>query len=257
MRGQFAKSQIDPLVIDPYFKQVIYVNNVNDDAVISNFGYDGTANISQSAAPTINRQAYAAKWGTAGMEKLTGTASTNGYLQLNTSGATNYAIGTQDFTMEMWIYYVSTSRTPTTSNFNFGLWSLNTTTGTGNKVWLMQFLGNANSSLWKLNHDIYDGTNWNPPAVYFTPNTWNHICVCRQGSNMYSGTNGVVSLTRSTGGFNLTSITTGTRLGTDANNENQYNAYFDDVRMTVGFARYTKDYPVPEKQLPIPTRPNN
>jgi hypothetical protein len=258
MRNQFAKQQaVDPLVIDPYFKQVIYVNNINDDSVISNFGYD-TYTISQSSLTPPQRQTYAAKWGTAGIDHVSGsgTAITQSNLLLNTSGATNYAIGSQDFTMEMWIYFTTSSR-GTGGNYNYGLISLNTITGTSNKVWLTQWIGNANSALWKLNHSFYDGTTLTPPAVYYTPNTWNHICICRQGNNMYSGTNGVVSLTNTTS-FNLTTISTnGTRLGTDANYECQYGAYFDDIRITVGFARYTSNYPVPEKQLPIPTRPNN
>jgi hypothetical protein len=237
---------------------VVYVNNVNDDTIVSNFGYDGTAGISQSSSPTVNRADYAAKWGTAGMDHTTAAGgTTTGYLKLGDTGATSYAIGSQDFTMEMWIYFVSTSRTPLSSNFNFGLLSLNTVTGASNKVWLLQYLGNATPSLRKLNHAFYDGATYSPPASYFALSTWTHISVCRQGSNLYSSVNGVVNLTNTTS-FNLTSVSTlGTRLGSDANGENQYNAYFDDVRMTVGFARYTSNFNVPEKQLPIPTRPNN
>jgi hypothetical protein len=256
MRGQFAKSQIDPLVIDPYFKQVVYVNNVNDDSVNSNFGYGPAP--SASGAPTVDRQDYAAKWGTAGMHHVAGTGgTTGGYILLGGSGATSYAIGSQDFTMEMWFYMASSGR-GFSGTFNYGLLSLNTVTGTSNKVWLLQFIGNSSSfATSTANHAFYDGASFSPPASYMNMNTWNHISVCRQGSNLYSSINGVVSATGTTS-FNLTTISTlGTRLGSDAAGENQYSAYFDDVRMTVGFARYTKNYPVPTKQLPIPTRPNN
>lgn len=254
MRSQFTKASIDPLVIDPYWKQVPYAINFNDDSVVQNFGY-ATESVTQSATSSPQNEYSIVKWGSSSMYKPSGSGgSTAGYLQIGGAGATSYAIGSQDFTIECWFYFQTSGR-GTTGTYNYGIFSLNTTSGTANKVWLLQYIG-PNSAANKMNHAFYDGSTFTPAASYFPVQTWTHLSVCRKGSQLYSSINGVVSTTNTTS-FNLTSITTGSRWGTNAAFENQYVAYFDDLRFTVGVARYTSNFNVPEKQNPIPTRPNN
>jgi hypothetical protein len=64
----------------------------------------------------------------------------------------------------------------------------------------------------------------------------------------YVSVNGVVQNL----GSNTQNISTptGSRLGTNAYNEYSYTAYFDEVRVTKGVARYTADFSVPVTRFP-------
>lgn len=247
MRASFQiHSQPDPLVIDPYWSKVAYYSRY-ETGVTENLGYGGTPTVSSGVAPT--QSATQKQFGTYSMlHSAGGNTDANANLILGGANNTIYSFGTEDFTLETWIYISSISDS-TSANHNYSLMSFTHTAGATNKIWLLQYL----TSGAKFNHAFYDGTTFSPPATYFTTGSWNHISVCRQGTQVYSSLNGFVQATNTSSASIGTA--TGTQIGNDSNQENNYTAYFDEFRITRGFARYTSNFTVPPKAFPTPLLP--
>lgn len=93
------------------------------------------------------------------------------------------------------------------------------------------------------------GTGWNATGGTLTANTWHHLAVCADGTTFRIFLNGtsVYSYTQSTwSGYGTIPFIVGGNLS-----ENQYfNGNIEDVRLTMGVARYTSNFTVPSASFP-------
>jgi hypothetical protein len=252
-------SRPDPLVIDPYWSNVVYYANYNSATTTDNAGIN-----SPTASGTLTVDTTTKKYGAGSLNKGSGA----NYLNVGASGNTTFIMGTGDWTVEMWVYL---STAPNSNNF--GVWSFNqnrnqqpavntggmdalalTGLGTGGN-WKMFWYDGGPSSV----QLYYHGGSGSPTTI--TANAWHHIGACRVSGNLYTFIDGVVynngSLTKnfnSTGGSGA-SNGGGTKLGTNSYNEYSFTCKFDDVRITKGVGRYTANFTPPEKSFPTPTLP--
>jgi hypothetical protein len=201
-----------------------YTNGgIFDNAMMNNLETVGNAQISTSVF----------KYGTGSMA-FDGTGD---YLVI--PGSTNLAMGTGDFTVELWVNQQSTWNPAGGSNYSHWL-SLNnytsgfmlrpTLTGDGIQV----FVGNTNY----------------PYTVSLSLNTWYHIAVTRASGTMRLFVNGVQIGSNQTVTYNLSTNTSNT-IGTAVHNLVEVmQGYIDDLRITKGYARYTANFTPPTAAFP-------
>ncbi len=160
---------------------------------------------------------------------------TGDYLTL-TGNPTDFAFGTGDFTIEMWLY----TNSVTNSVFYDGR-----PAGTNGAYPMLYFISGF-LYYWVNGADrITSGT-----AVLST-STWYHIALCRSGTNTKLFLNGVQIGSTYTDSTNY--LNTGNRpwIGVNASSTNTsyLNGYIDDLRITKGVARYTANFTAPISAL--------
>lgn len=218
---------------DPNYADVVYLaryeNNLTDQKGL----------LSPTATGAVGYTSTR-KFGSFALAKISGA----NFLTLAGNNNTQFAFGTGDFTVEHWIYFPGN---PANNNNFGGIVANNSTNGTpGGAVELFQ--GNTANNTW-----LVSWYNGNTVTVYqhttgLTPGSWHHISLCRASGTQYVSVNGVVQ----NKGSNTHNISTpaGSRLGTTPYNEYNYTAYFDEVRVTKGVARYTSNFDVPVTRFP-------
>jgi len=162
---------------------------------------------------------------------------TGDYLTL-TANPTNFAFGTGDFTIEMWLYTNSVSN----SVFYDGR-----PAGTNGAYPMLYFISGFLYYWVNGANVIASGT-----AVLST-STWYHIALCRSGTNTKLFLDGVQIGSTYTDSNNY--LNTGNRpwIGVNANSTNTsyLNGYIDDLRITKGYARYTTNFTPPTSAFPL------
>lgn len=167
------------------------------------------------------------------------------YLTVIPISTSSYALGTGDFTVEMWVYLlpqpgfgllqpatvrsVFDMRTQNTANAGFDIHLGNT--GTLNVTTL--------------------GSTYITGTTFISVNSWNHIALVKQGTSHNLFLNGIPEGNTFTGtATNFINPTV--RIGFGAAGTGYLYGYIDDLRITRGVARYS--YPgflVPQKSLPV------
>lgn len=182
-------------------------------------------------------------------QKKYGTTSlyfdgTGDYLAINNS--TNFAFGTNDFTIECWLY--QTSRATTYQ----GLFS---TTGNSGSSWT-DYNGAICIACHSISSDnMFLGYN-NGGAVIssgvpFSLNTWTHFAFVRSGTSFILYKDGInsTSLTLPSN-FSFTSDGVNVIGKQDIRNNYYFTGYINDLRVTKGVARYTTHFVPPTAALP-------
>jgi hypothetical protein len=179
------------------------------------------------------------------VQKKYGTGSMlfdgNGDYLVSPSGTAYHLPG--DFTIECWVYQISTAGTQgiivkrRLDTSETGTWGI--VAGAG----IFSFV--------KLQVTVV-GTNFGTSVA----NTWQHIAVCRQGSTIRMFLNGTqgASVTDSTDYTNTRNLIIGAwdRSGAgDVPTQGWFNGYIDDLRITKGVARYTANFTPPTAALPL------
>lgn len=139
---------------------------------------------------------------------------------------TDYAFGTGDFTVEMWIRPSTIAPT----------WQGLVGTGPGAAANPYFALNLGSPSIYYSDTVIATG-----PAV--TVNDWNHVAFVRSNGIITIYTNGVAgsSIVDNTSLTNEAAL----HVGASTLNAQHFNGYMDDLRITKGVARYTENFAVP------------
>lgn len=260
MRSFSKQTQPDPSVVDPYWKEVAFFSRW--DTPTGNLpgtaatGYDLSQNnmaVGYTGTPAPAVSATQSKWGGYSLYK-SGTSSGN--VNINPTSTAMLAIGTQDFTIESWIYRESKATTT-----NYGFWCIDVTKGNAaapNGAFEILFGGTNPDTGWTWG--LYDGNTggygWKLHSTKVQAATWTHIAVTRSAGVLYLSHNGnTENLGAWTRSVNAPAAVGYTRIGTDAFNQYLWNFFVDDFRITIGAGRYTTSFAVPSKPLPTPTLP--
>lgn len=160
-------------------------------------------------------------------------ASTSGSIYFDGSGdglylrpSPMYALGSGDFTIEMWVYFNSTASGQSVISGYSSSSALNWTIYTGTNT-LLYYLS-SNGTSW----DIVSGGNIGSIAT----STWYHVALVRSGSTIKPYINGVAGTATTSSAIIHNSeppILAGYFPSSD-----YFNGYLDDVRITKGQARY-------------------
>ena len=159
------------------------------------------------------------------------------YVRAPHNAMLDLSTGAPNFTVECWFY--------TANNTAAGpIVGKDWNAGTTNPSYGIYLSGTATTLVYM----IADGTSGSTYNQYIYTgiaiNTWYHVALVRNGSNMLSFLNGVLANTLT---ISITSKDAGTtfNIGTNNNAGNYFNGYIDEVRITKGIARYTSNFTVP------------
>ena len=213
-------TQGDPVVTDPSFSNVQLLLPLDTDFS------DASAN-SHTVTGNGNASIYSGgKFGDGALEL-------DGDDFLNVTATPELAIGTQDFTLEMWVKRNGGS-TDKFYMFNVG--------GLQNGAFAF-YVQNG-----YLEAAIYP-TGYTSPTIDVTPGVWTHVAVTRESGTIriFADGNQVHSATD-----NSSIVNQDLKIGGQV--WNQYNdnvgGFIDDVRLTIGEARYTANFTPPTEAHP-------
>ena len=159
----------------------------------------------------------------------------------------SFLFSSSDFTIELWTYISDTSTrkyilgpgTDTPSHYK----------GFGLEIWGQQLCMWASStgSSWNM---LECDTSANRGSTLMVANTWYNIAVTRSGNTFRSFVNGVVEKTFTVAGTIYSDPTIPYNIGRTAylNGNFYYNGYMDDLRITLGYARYTSNFTAPTSE---------
>lgn len=147
-------------------------------------------------------------------------------------------LGSADYTMEFWAYRLAaTNMTWVFLNGNSSNFAgLRVDTDTSGNIFL---LISTNGSAWAINTS---GT------AVLPINTWAHIAVVRFGTSIRMYVNGTSQISTTLSG----AVTAGTsqQIGCNFGATQVVNGYIDDLRLTLGIARYLSNFTPPQVALP-------
>jgi hypothetical protein len=152
---------------------------------------------------------------------------------LTVPSSPEFAFGTQDFTVEAWVYFgnltafssIASSRTSGSS----------TLTG-----WTVGI--NANEV------PYFYTNSFNIQGSALSQNTWHHIAVTRSGTSLKMFVNGTQEGGTATDSKDYTNQTFA--VGAAIDGAQVFNGYIDDLRITKGVARYSANFTPPTAPFP-------
>jgi len=154
----------------------------------------------------------------------------------------NLAVGSGDFTIEMWVYGAN-SGSPVGGSYP-RIFTFGTAQGSG--------CIESYNALGTMYVDISGaGGPITFTASTLLNSTWNHYAITRSGTSLKAFVNGtqVGSATNSTN-INL-AATTQSWIGAISASAGNFNGYIDDLRITKGYARYTANFTAPTAAFPL------
>lgn len=211
---------------DPFFSSVTLLMEANPGGIVdlSLNAYTVTANNGAALSSTQSM------FGGQSFSFLNG-GSNNGSFTFSGAGAP-LLLGAGDFTLEMWCY------TATGGDL------LASKTSVGATVALWSVDGSRALTLGKQGI-IRVVTS----AVGVPPNQWNHIALTRASGTVRQFINGVLDATTAADATTWTADATAV-IGTSVGGNNNSAFYMDQIRITVGVARYTVTFSVPSAPFP-------
>ena len=159
------------------------------------------------------------------------------YLTVPNSAALQF--GTGDFTVEYWIYFLTTPGA--SSQFPLSKWAANT-------GWELYYSGSAGGSN-KFTFYTFAGSPYLAGTTTPIGNTWYHLSVSRASGTIRLFVNGVqeASVTGDTSNFNDTNTL---YIGMENTTTNiKFNGYLTNIRLVKGVAVYTGNFTPPTVQL--------
>jgi len=153
---------------------------------------------------------------------------------LRAPNSQNIAFGTGDFTIEMWLWF---NATPTGDVVVMEARPSNTAV-----PWIITADATSGGTLY-----FYDGTTYRS-TIPITPQAWMHFAVSRVNGTLRIFNNGVQGFS----GTVTTSLNPTGSLVIGARNDGlvPFTGYMDDLRITKGIARYTRNFTPPQVALP-------
>ena len=161
----------------------------------------------------------------------------------------SFLFSSGDFTIELWTYisdtttrkYILGPGTDTASHYK----------GFGLEIWGQQLCmwASSNGSSWNM---LECDTSSNRGSTLMAANTWYNITVSRSNGTFRSFVNGVVEKTFAVAGTIYSDPTIPYNIGRTAYTGGTFyfNGYMDDLRITLGYARYTSNFTPPTAAFP-------
>jgi hypothetical protein len=184
----------------------------------------GSNNGTLTNGPVFTQEPKQEPFGGAGAVQFDGTSD---YLDIASS--TDFAFGTGDFTIEVWVYLKSNTLGVIYSN----------------EVANSLFLYLSSGNLVVRNYGTTNLFDLTAPSL----NTWTHIALSRSGTDLRLFFNGVQQGSTVTNSTNWTQ--NGTEIGAYSNGSQSLNGYMSNLRVVKGTALYTSNF-TPKRQPILP-----
>jgi len=213
--------------IDGYTKLMLHCNGSNDGTTFTDSSFSGhTVTASGNAVTSTTTQ----KFGTASYK----APATGDFLSI--ADSTDWAFGSDDFTIDAWLYRTGTSAYQTilqhkTDNSNYWQWRY--FGGTGNFDFTVTGAGAFS-------------VNWTVSA--FAQDTWVHHQIVRNGNSWYLFQNGTQVGGTQTQAAAVPDMTGNLILQGDSSLGQPFVGYMDEIRISKGIARNTSNFVVPSNE---------
>ena len=230
-----AQGQYDNLTflgIDNYDVLVVKANADFTDSSFRNHDNSTTASID-----TVTKKFGA---GSAYFERASSEKAMFGIAGGGLNSSPYFTVSDSDFTLSGWVYFdavnvrqglINWSRIPTVDDWSFYF------DGTTNKIGFLATTGGVT----KVDVDA----DWSPDA-----DTWYFVSCCRYGDIIYIAVDGTqLSPTGTQPSGSITEQSGLVILGNTYGTGDFLDGYLDDVRFSVGIARYTENYTIPSKEI--------
>jgi hypothetical protein len=225
---------------DPYHSQVVLLMHMDGTDASTTFIDEVGATVTAVGSAQIDTAQ--SKWG--GASGLFADTSSDWATVPNVG---RYAIGSSNFTLEAWVRYASTSAGTRgiigqrDGAFSDAAFNWYTTDGSLAHLSLAWDAG---------------GSNDYSVGMSYTYNVWYHLAVCKAGASLYFFKDGVqqgstVSLPANNTIRTVTSSPVAIGNGARATSVG-FGGWIDDLRWTIGTARYTSNFTPPTGPFPNP-----
>lgn len=202
--------------------------NVN---LLAHYDVDFTDVAGHSTTGTINATVSALQSKFGGKSLKIASSSPNEAVKYSCASG-DFAFGTGDYTVEMWLYLTAYSA-------NGGFFSVDATSGFQ--------LGMKGTGEWGI---ASSGTAWRQTTTTLPSlNSWHHIAACRSSGTQKLFIDGV-AVSSAASSTNFVGGTIAIAGGVGGGNESISGGYIDDIRVTKGVARYTSDFTPPSAPFP-------
>ena len=225
------------VALDPYFNSVTLLLSASTPT--SNFIADASVNTfaiapSGSGTPSANTNNP--------VQPGYYSGSFNGSSQLTCANNAAFAFFTSNFTVECWLYPLS-SGGQSVMNYSNGQ--------SANTNWAWEMYQNSGTQIQFAIYDSDGATGYTASSIGLLINTWNHIAVVRNGNTMSIYVNGVVGgTTTSVTGVSVFNKSGATLKVSGYNNATyQYTGYVSNARIVKGIAVYTGAFTPPTAPL--------
>lgn len=145
--------------------------------------------------------------------------------------STSLGFGTGDFTIEAWIY-------PVSINNDSSIVDMRSAYSLGNGTFFIDYLSGGKIA-------FYDGaTKYGASGTAISTGSWTHVAITRKGTNLNLFVNGNIDAS----GTMATDLGSSRPLGIGGSPYSgdlggaPFNGYIDELRITKGFARYTRNF---------------
>jgi len=217
---------------DPYFSNVIFLMHM--DGVNNGTSFPDEVNhvFSKAGGSPVTTTAFS-KFGGASLSTANGT----GYIA--TPGATSMSSPTGDFTLEAWVY-------PTAFSGNGSIICGQTLPTLASNGIGLQVVGSG-----QLFGYFYTGTTLvSVTSTASVPlNAWSHVAYTRTAGSINVWINGVLGASLATSAA-VNSVTTQFTTGAGGDGGQPFFGYIDELRYTLGVARYTANFTAPTAAFP-------
>lgn len=199
-------------------------------------GVDGATSYSEESSGRVASFAGNAQLDTAQVKFGTASALFDGTGdQITFPDSADYTLGTSDFTIEAWVRFNSVaSNQAICSHYN----------ATGNqRAWLF---GITTANVLRFGYSS-NGSTTSVASVSWTPSVgvWYHVALCRTGGNLYFFVDGALLGTVSIAAASIFNSTATFTVGGQLAATDFLNGWIDELRFTVGTARYTAAFTPP------------
>lgn len=197
------------------------------DNVFRTSSYNGTT----ENIPVTNGIALGS--GNAGRSVLFNAAN---YDYISIPNHADLAIGTDDFTIEAWVYHIGDF--PSYANV-LGNW-----TGTGSEGWIMEAVGSGGTSDIEFYYFKTDGNFFGPvQGAALTKNQWHHVAVCRAANTIRMFVDGAMYGSGDSNSDNIRQGTSNFTIGGwAAGTGGNWNGYISNARYVKGQGLYTSNF---------------
>lgn len=227
---------------DPYWANVVALYHTNKDPNWNNVvlalhmnGANGSSTFTDEAGKTFITSGATTSTTQKRFGQSSGYFSGSSQYTYTTTTPSDFAFGTNDFTIECWFYISSGSSGPRTiidktSSYANGSIDFRLEI---NAQGIFSFLGGPN-------------INWYGGSLVNSTNTWHHGAVVRNGSSLLTFVDGILQSSQDATPINIGNIKTELCIGSYNNGGrgNYFSGYLDDIRITKNVARYTTDFEV-------------
>lgn len=224
------------MAVDPYFLSVqllLHGEGTNGGTVFTDSSRYARSLTVSGGAQTSTTQF---KYGSASM-RFDGSGD-----RLSVSNAA-FALGTADFTIEMWLWPVTGG-----GGGSFARLILIGSDAVNGSLFLVRSGTTNPAKLELVRYESGAYTNIiSAPAGTLANDTWQHVALTRSGNTWTLWLDGV-SYGTGTSSFNVTQSTL--YIAGNNGNNNNFNCYMDELRITTGVARYTATFTPPAAAFP-------